>query len=384
MNVDGVLLSGASVAPSSPLGELVEESLRLPVKSKRVEELDGGSAVILVDDYTRTTPVREILPVVLERLKVDGDVSVVVASGTHRKMSEEELKKKIGEVYWELPVFQHDPDERLVFLGETSRGTPVWINELAARADVLVSIGSVAPHNFYGWSGGAKIVLPGVAGRESISCNHKLAEHPDARLGNPESPARLDAEEAAKKLRTFFSINVVKNVRSEVVHVSSGDVVAAHRAAVEVAMRVIGVKAPWASDVTIVSSHPYDNDLWQAGKALFSAANITREGGTIILLSPMREGVCVHYPQFERLLSLPPEEISKEAASAPLEATVALQIKRMQERFNCIIISDGVTGEQAERMGFKWFSSPQEAIDQSLKRNGRVTVIPNQLIYPYR
>ncbi len=366
-----------------PLKSILEESLDLP-SGENLEKLRGRDAVVLVDDYTRSTPVKEILPDVLERIRV-GRVSIIVASGTHRRMNEKELEEKLGDIYFELPTFQHDPDKGLVFLGWTTRGTPVQVNRLIAKADVVVSISSVTPHNFYGWSGGAKIVLPGVAGRKTIAFNHRLAEHPDTRLGNPESPPRLDAEEAAKMAGLTFSINVVRNVEGRVVYVSSGEVVKAHRMAVSEAVKEVGVKASCDFDVTIVSSYPYDNDLWQAGKALFSAANVTRERGTIILLSPLREGVCRHYPQFERLLSLSPREIRREATRKPLEATVALQMKRMQEKFNCILVSSGVSREQAERMGFTWFPSLQEAVDKVEEvMGGKVSIIPNQLVYPYR
>ena len=168
------------------------------------------------------------------------------------------------------------------------------------------------------------------------------------------------------------------------IHVSSGNFVAAHRMAVKAAVEAVGVKAPWSADVVVASSHPYDNDLWQAGKALFSAANIAEEGATIILVSPLREGVCTHYPEFEDFLALPVEELRRKMSTNPLEATIALQVKRLQERFNCVLVSKGVGEDQAERIGFKWRPSLQGAVDEVADSGSKVAVIPNALIYPYR
>jgi hypothetical protein len=194
----------------------------------------------------------------------------------------------------------HDCDdpERLVSLGTTERGSPVWVNSTVAQADLIVSVGCIEPHIIASFGGGYKNLIPGVAGRETVAHNHTLNCSPDTfnMVGQPieRNPMRLDLEEAGRMLTApVFIVNAVLNSALQIVRVVSGDPIAAHREGVQTSATLYGVSVPAPADVVITNSHPMDQDLRQGVKALANTIRAVRSGGVQITLVRAEEGVGV-------------------------------------------------------------------------------------------
>ncbi len=293
-------------AVADPAAE-VERALSEPIGSPRLGALvDATSRIALVvDDASRPTPVACMLPPVLEELKRGGvplaNVRVVTALGVHRPMTAPELAQRIGRngldgLHWE----NHDCDDpaRLVHVGTTQRGTPVWVNRTVAESDVVVSIGCIEPHVIASFGGGYKNLIPGAAGRATIAHNHALNCSPGtfAMAGQPieRNPMRLDIEEAGRMLSPkVFIANAVLDSAQRIVAVVAGDPVTAHRAGARTSAGLYGVALRQPADVVIANSHPMDQDLRQGVKALANTLCAMRPGGVHITLVRAAEGVGV-------------------------------------------------------------------------------------------
>ncbi|MBU2617853.1 MAG: DUF2088 domain-containing protein, partial [Euryarchaeota archaeon] len=154
----------------------IKRALMHPINSKKLSELvhPHEKTVIIVSDITRPTPSSKLLPPLLEELNKGGisdeDVTIVFATGLHRKLTEEERRLLVGDVYDQIKCINHDVDD-CVYLGTTRRGTNVSILRDVVDADIVVCVGNIELHYFAGYSGGAKSILPGVSSRETIEMN---------------------------------------------------------------------------------------------------------------------------------------------------------------------------------------------------------------------
>ena len=300
-------LAPAALPPVDDPLETVRRSLADPIDSPPLEHQSwpGMRVVLVIDDSSRPTPVHLILPAVLQALEKAGlsrqDIVLLPALGLHRAMTQEEMVQRVGaEALEGLTWRNHDCDDMdsLVFLGTTSRGTPVYINRAVAEADLVISIGCIEPHIIASFGGGAKNLVPGLAGRRTVAHNHTLNCRPGTfnMVGQPieSNPMRLDLEEAAGMLQPpVFIVNAILNSSLQVVRVVAGSPIAAHRAGVETSAQLYGVKIPAPADVVIADSHPMDQDLRQGVKALANSVRAVRRGGVLITLVRAEEGVGV-------------------------------------------------------------------------------------------
>jgi nickel-dependent lactate racemase len=294
--------------PAPPLPDVeaaVRVSLREPIGSRSLAELAGPDSrvALVIDDDSRPTPVASVLPAVLSGLEAAGvsrsRVTLVTALGLHRPMTQDEVAERAGAgalegLRWE----NHDCDDpsRLVELGTTRRGTPVQVNRTVAEADLVVTVGCIEPHLIAGFGGGAKMIVPGVAGRATIGHNHALHTTPQTFDGvgrsGDESPMRLDLEEAVAMLAPpVFIVNTVLNGALQPVRVVCGDPVAAHREGVRTSAEIFAVPLEAPADVVVTDSHPMDQDLRQGMKAIGNSIRAVRKGGVLIALIRAEEGV---------------------------------------------------------------------------------------------
>jgi nickel-dependent lactate racemase len=285
----------------------VARSLRRPIGSRPLREIvePGWQVAVVIDDASRPTPVKLLLPAVVRELEAGGvqreHITVVTALGVHRPMTEAEVVQRVGSLAaqglrWE----NHDCDaaEGLVHLGTTRRGTAVLVNRTVAEADAIISIGCIEPHLIAGFGGGYKNLIPGVAGRETVGHNHALNSQPQTfnMVGQPISnnPMRLDLEEGCHMIKApVFIVNAVLNSSLDVVKVVAGDPIAAHREGARVSAAIYGATVDHPADVVIASSHPMDQDLRQGSKALANTIRAVRRGGTQIILMRAEEGLGV-------------------------------------------------------------------------------------------
>jgi nickel-dependent lactate racemase len=238
-----------------------------------------------------------VFPLVWERLKdrMDReDVTLLVATGTHRAPAEDELERMLGDVRREFRVAIHHCDKDTVDIGKSRRGTRILINRLVAEADRVVTLGHVGMHYYAGYSGGRKNILPGVAGRATIEANHSQLSHPRSTAcvydGNPISEEMI---EAAKLVGVDFLVDVVLNSNGDVAKIVVGEPEAAHAEARAFwdAHSIVSVRE--RADLVIASAggHPKDIDLYQAYKAQYTAARAVRDGGVIYLLAACPDGI---------------------------------------------------------------------------------------------
>jgi nickel-dependent lactate racemase len=358
----------------------IERALENPIGSKRLEELASGrkDVMLIVDDITRPTPVYKVMPQVLDRLnKVgikDENITVMVALGTHRPMTREEMEKKIGkEVVDRIKVMQHEwwRDEILIDLGKTSSGIPIRVNKYVVEADLKIGIGYVAPHCRKGFTGGGTIIQPGVCGPETSGYTHWIASKHglERMLGKIDNPMRKEIDEIAEKVGLAFVINTVLNVRNEIVKVVAGDFVRAHREGVREALKVCAVEIPERADVMIADSHPADMDMWQAVKGLRTALLATKSGGSMAFITPCQEGVSESHPEVVEYGYRPFEEVRRlwtEGKIKDLLAAADISLTPIYKLKGCWLFSEGISREDAVKLGFNHAETPQEAVDKAI------------------
>jgi nickel-dependent lactate racemase len=287
--------------------DAIAEALDHPVASPTLQEIVKGKSTvaIAVEDISRPCEAARVFPPLIARLQAGGirrdGIRVVMSVGAHRPMVLEDILKKIGPAMAEtLEVHNSFPYDNVVDLGTTRRGTPVRICRWIAEADVKIGLGTITPHGGPGLGGGAKIVVPGVAGIETIASIHepgRLATGINKVEGNE---LREEVEEIARDhLGLDWIINVVTNSRRRITAVFAGDVVAAHRAGVPFARGVYRTVMPQAPvDAVVCNAYPKDTDYLQCGNALNVLRSCDREvlrpGGSTVIVTASPEGRGFH------------------------------------------------------------------------------------------
>jgi nickel-dependent lactate racemase len=282
-------------------------ALREPAGGPPLRELvrPGQTVAISACDGTRPQPRHLMIPAILAEL--DGitrleDVVILVATGTHRGNDDRELREMFGDqVAGSVRIVNHDARATgdLVFAGVHGNGVPVWLNRLWLEADVRITTGFVEPHFFAGFSGGPKLVAPGLAGLDTVLVLHDAARIADPRAtwgvidGNP---IHDDIRAIAAATGVTFSLDVVLNADQEIVAAFGGELPAMHAAACTTARQAAmrPVPAPFDVVVTTNSGFPLDQNLYQAVKGMSAARQVARPGGAIICAAECRDGFPDH------------------------------------------------------------------------------------------
>ncbi|MFC1860595.1 lactate racemase domain-containing protein [Chloroflexota bacterium] len=283
----------------SPLSdEEMRHALQKPFGTPRLREMAKKSkqVCILFDDLPKPTPASRIIPFVLEELHgggiTDEQIRFLCAPGTHRPLTYPEFAAKLGnEIVEKYPVYNHSVWENLVHVGQTTRGTPVYVNREFASCDLRVAIGSIFPHPTAGFGGGGKIILPGICGIETIEYHHKNMRQNSALGRVDDSVFRLDLEEAAILAGLHFKVDAVLNNRREVVGLFAGDLVKEHRAGVELARQLYKTETVTDADVIVLNSYP---DEFQLSRSMGCVPGSLHEGGDVVLLTHSHEGQVLH------------------------------------------------------------------------------------------
>ena len=291
----------------SPVGDLGEEVRRLlaaPTAGPSLEEIvlkgPARSVAVIVNDMTRSTPTASMLPPLLEELERLGvgreKVTVVVATGTHRPMTDDEIRVVLGDaVFGTVKVENHDCDSPdLVDMGILSTGNRLLINKTVAEADLRIAIGEVLLHYYAGFAGGRKSILPGVAGRETVMNNHKMMTEPGVGIGVVDGN-RLSEEmvEAVEKFCPLhFILNCVSDSPKHIVRVVGGHWYDAWREGIATFRKYNFAPVSRKADVVFLSAggYPKDINMYQAHKALYMASRAVRPGGTLVFFAELAEG----------------------------------------------------------------------------------------------
>lgn len=367
--------------------EIIEKAFSQPIGSQLLSERLKGcrDVLIVVDDYTRTTPVQKILLRLLKELEIGGiqpgGIKILVALGTHRPMTEEEVIKKLGkEIPQQYPILNHQwwDSSQLSFLGETEKGTPIFVNRLVKEVDFILGIGQIVPHRVSGFSGGGNIIQPGICGEETTGRTHWLGAQFTGReiLGKIENPVKQEIERVAQRAGLKWIINTIQDGSDRVVEVVAGDSIQAYRAGAVRSYEVYKSVLPQEADIVIADSHPYDSELWLASKGIYAAELAVKQGGVVILVSPCPEGVSPSHPEilefgyqtFEDADQMVRKGIIKKLTAAAHLVHVGRVIK---ERAKGIMVSQGISKSETERLGFVHARDPQEALDIAFSLLGR-------------
>ncbi|RAS67041.1 nickel-dependent lactate racemase [Lentzea atacamensis] len=292
---------------SAPPQEILRRALRAPVAGPPLRDRvrRGQTVAISACDGTRPQPRHLMIPAILEEL--DGlvdleDVVVLVATGTHRGNSPAELRAMFGDaVVDSVRIVNHDARDRgsLTWMGELGAGVPVWLNSEWVDADVRITTGFVEPHFFAGFSGGPKLVAPGLAALETVLVLHDAYRigHPRATWGLVEgNPVHDDVRAIAAATGVTFGFDVVLNQDKEVVAAFGGDLLEMHAAAVRTARGVAMQPVPQLFDVVVTtnSGYPLDQNLYQSVKGMSAAFQVVKPGGTIVCAAECRDGFPDH------------------------------------------------------------------------------------------
>jgi lactate racemase len=263
------------------------------------------NAAVVVDDITRPTPSKVLLPLVLDQLTTAGiakaNIKVIVALGSHAPLSEAELARKLGtEVIQNYNVLQHDPVQNLAEIGIHLDKIPVKINRDFLDSDLKISMGCITPHPFAGFSGGGKLILPGLASMEVIERTHRYVVMGfRGGMGVVEgNQFREEVEEVCRKCGLNMIVDIVVNQERQVAGVFVGDFKEAFLKGVEFARQVYRTPLPLEVDAAILNAYPKDTDLIQSENAFnvlrSKSRSFLREGGKIVLMTASSHGRGVH------------------------------------------------------------------------------------------
>ena len=285
----------------------IERAFAEPIGTSRISELARGkkSAAIVVDDLSRPTPAATVIPVLLRELAAAGvpksEIRFVVGGGSHRPLTDEEIAKKIGaDVAAEYEATSHDfMDGDLRALGSLDNGMPIYLNHVVADADFKICLGGIYPHGAVGFGGGAKLVVPGVAGFATMFYFHTFSPsrgHAVIERKGSEPDHRDFSEAVARVLGLDVIVNTVLNRRREICGLFVGDFVQAHRKGAHFALDTYSTEIPEVSrketDLVVLNCYPLDSDPIQTGKALWATRYF--EKAHQMALNPATDGICYH------------------------------------------------------------------------------------------
>ena len=314
------LLEARSAVPLPDSAAALEAALDSPIGAPPLAELARGkwSAAISVCDITRPAPNRQVLPPVVERLERAGiqreRITILIATGLHRMATESETGEIVGEtIASSFHIGNHQARNRdeHVNLGRTGSGTPVWIDRRFVEADLHLTLGFIEPHLMLGYSGGRKLIAPGLAAEETIKILHspRFMRDPRAVEGSIEdNPLHRELLEIARMARHDFIVDVALARDRCIAGVFAGHPVEAHRRGVEFVSRVMleTLDEPVDAVITTSAGYPLDLTFYQSVKGITAAAHIVKPGGRILLAAECAEGAGA--PEFCRMLAENPSD----------------------------------------------------------------------------
>ncbi len=344
--------------PAGPL----RRALQSPIGTPPLRELVPASATVAItfSDGTRPQPRRVMLEALLAEIRHVPPEQIILFNGlgTHRPNTAAELRAMLGdEIAARYPLVQHDCRDRasLTNLGESSRGTPVWLNRMFCEADVRIVTGLVEPHFFAGFSGGPKGIVPGLAGLVTIMGNHagELLAAPTTMWGvTYGNPLWEELLEIAQLARPTFLFNVALNRVSQISGIFAGEMAAAHEVGADFVHQgvMIPVSEPFDVVLTSNSGYPLDQNLYQAVKGMSAAAQVVREGGAILVAAECSDGLPDHGGYGPLLASgASPAEIYDRVSAPAFRAPDAWQVMiqaRTQLRAQVHVYADELTDVQ--------------------------------------
>ena len=373
---------------ANPIAE-VKRALANPIGSKKLKELVSfkDKVVILASDVSRPCPSYILLPPIIEELKEAGvskkQITIVFGLGVHRKQTEEEKKKIVGEnVYTQVKCIDHNIDN-CVKIGTTKRGNEVFIFKEILKADFIIATGNLEFHYFAGYTGGAKAVAPGICGRKTIANNHKHFLELGAKAGFIKgNPVREEIEEIGEMVGINFMVNAILNSHKKLVKVVAGEVTKAHQEGTKYINNMFRIEIDELADIVITSpgGYPKDIDLYQTHKAMENASLAVKKNGIIIVVGECRDGL--GEGKFAEALNgkLSPQELIEELKNNfILGRHKASRVAKIHLDSEIYLVSS-LADEIKKKLFIKNYSSLEEAFSEAIKVQGEKASV---LAIPY-
>lgn len=389
-------LAYKDAAPLADPAAALAERLARPTGAAPLAELARGrsSACILICDITRPVPNELILSPVLATLERAGipreQITILVATGLHRPNEGEELIEMVGRrIYENYRIENHHGkvlDEH-VYLGDSPRGVPIWLDRRYVEADLKITIGLIEPHLMAGFSGGRKLICPGIAALETVKVWHgpDFLEHPNADCGIlVGNPVHEENTWIARRAGCDFIVNVVIDAQRRPLCFVAGDMVEAFEEGVAFVRGVVTDTVPEPVDVVVTCSagYPLDTTFYQSVKGMTGALPIVKPGGTIVLAASLSEGI--GSPEFEQLfvehanLDVFIERILGKTYFK-MDQWQLEELAKVRRKAKVKMVSDGLPAATLERLFVESAPSVEAAVADSLAEYGEgatIAVIP--------
>ena len=396
---NGKVVGPLSIREAPPLANpqaALEAALANPIGTAPLAELAKGKkdACIVICDITRPVPNQLLLPPILRTLEEAGipreKITILIATGLHRPNEGDELVELVGaEVAKNYRCVNHHGKvrEEHDFIGTTPRGVPAWIDSRYVRADLKITTGLIEPHLMAGYSGGRKLICPGIAGLDTVKVWHgpKFLEDPRADCGILEgNPVHEENTLIAKMAGCDFIVNVAIDGKRQVTWLGAGDMMDAWMEGVKFVEQVVrvGVREPLDIVVTSCAGYPLDTTWYQAVKGLTGALPIVKRGGTIILAASLNEGV--GSPEFQEVLRDNPslEQFIDRIQNTDyfvMDQWQVEELAKVRRRCKVKVVTQGLSAEVLRNCHVEPAESVEKAIAECLEVYGpdaRIGVIP--------
>ena len=375
---------------------LIEKTLDHPLDMPPLAQWDlrFKTVALLIDDWGRPTPCHTFLPAVIQRLLNAGiqpqDITIITASGMHDPMSEADLKRKVGpDIYMHYRCISHDAGDAnmLRFVGVTNLGTPVWVNRYAADADIRLSFGRVFPHVAYGYEGGYKMIVPGIASFETILRDHSLNFSPFSTYASVISnPSRNEADAIGRMVGIDMMVGFVIDWDNRPVSAFAGTVERAFAASISYGQHYVwGALSSRLSDITILCAREESRQLLSQNPTYYlgTALNVTKADGIIIASMDYHEpekvivqGINMHEIPMEQLYRYHECRnwtlCARDVQHAMKAIRGAFYYRRIYELCSQTLFfcSDTYPSRIIEKWKAQKFDSVQKALDAALRLKG--------------
>jgi nickel-dependent lactate racemase len=396
---DRLIAPPLAIKPAEPLPNpeaALEAAIKNPIATRPLAELARGkkTACIVVCDITRPVPNKLILPPLVKTLEAAGvprsGITILVATGLHRPNEGEELIELVGaEIANTYRCENHHGKVQAEheYLGTTPNGVPAWIDRRYTQAELKITTGLIEPHLMAGYSGGRKVICPGIAGIETVKVWHgpKFLEHPKADCGIVEgNPVHEENTRIALMAGCDFIVNVCIDGKRQVTWLGAGDMIRAWERGVEFCREVVRAQVPHPVDVVVTScaGYPLDTTWYQAVKGLTGALPIVKQGGTIVLAASLTEGL--GSPEFQKLVRDNPDLKAFKKRILETDYFVMDQwqleeLAKVLEKCKVKVVTHGLGAEVLRACQVEPAASVEAAVADSLAEYGpaaKLAVIP--------
>ena len=379
----------------------IRESINHPIGSLPLKDIIKKkrklkTTCIVSNDITRPVPSYLILEALIEELNANGindnQIIILIATGLHRPANENDLKTILGkDLQGRFRVISHRANDydSMIQLGVLDKDIPILINKHYYNADLKILTGYVEPHFFFGFSGGRKSIVPGIAGAETIQANHS-AENINSKFARfgiyRNNPLHMQAIEISNLVDVDFIVNVCINEKHELVQIAAGDLIKAHEKLIEYQKSHIFKEIQELYDIVICGNggYPLDLNLYQAVKSMAIGEMAVKKGGTIIAVNECIEGIGIGQDKFNELLysGMEPSEIHQKILKKEIVVADQWEIQiltRILMNANIFIIST-LNADEIGNIGLKYANTVEEAIESCLKKygpNASILILPN-------